>query len=449
MAMTMMQTLSVVLFLLLTVVVASGNEDSNNAASGYSPRDLLQHILSMDPKTVTMKEENNYNYNKNHPRNSYKEEEDHTNNNMNGNGNTQSHYLRNNNNNNQQQHQQQEQAVLLRLGSSSHEMPSMMIRQQETDNHNNNVEQQQVTAITSTTPITNSWPPPWMLRRVADAQQRLVVVAVSAGDVDFADNYAQSLERLHVTNYVFVPLDRAAYKTLRAAYPDHTLPLQFPGMVSSMEEENEEERQQQNNHNDNTASRPSLLRAFLEQGYTVFYNDIDMVWKQNAWNELEKRNNHKQQAHANAPHMLNENYTAMLWRDGTVKVSSCLMYLTPVPSSFQMLDQWAMEIAIDAYNPDDQPAFQAAIQKLEIYAGYDVNEPPPTTSTSNNPLVAVWPNDKQFRFGRHYFTDSPKEDRRHVVIIHNDWIIGKHQKMQRLIELDLWHPSGLIPSESA
>jgi hypothetical protein len=367
---------------------AEGEEDDKHQTSGYNPRDLLQRVLLLDPKTVTNKKENNNNSNSN------KEEDDNTNGNTNN--------LRN----------------------------------------NKNQEQVDKVGTATTTPIA-SWPPPWMLRGIADAQKRLVVVAANAGYVDFADNYAQSLERLGVTNYVFVPLDLAAYKTLKKAYPGHTLPL-FPGISK---EENEEQKQKNNDGAASafgskafqkiTAGRPSFLRAFLEQGYTVFYNDIDMVWKQNAWNVLEEHNNNNKQ-HTNANHV-NESYTAMLWRDGEVQLCSCLMYLTPVPSSFQILDQWATEIATDAY-ANDQPAFQEAIKKLEIY-GHDE----PSTS---NPLVAVWPNDKQFPFGKQYFTDSPVEveDWRDVVIIHNNWIVGKKQKKQRFIDHDLWHPSGLIPS---
>eukprot|EP00173_Palmaria_palmata_P002813 Plantae.Rhodophyta-Palmaria_palmata.ctg29262.p1 GENE.Plantae.Rhodophyta-Palmaria_palmata.ctg29262~~Plantae.Rhodophyta-Palmaria_palmata.ctg29262.p1 ORF type:complete len:152 (+),score=17.44 Plantae.Rhodophyta-Palmaria_palmata.ctg29262:110-565(+) len=36
-----------------------------------------------------------------------------------------------------------------------------------------------------------------------------------------------------------------------------------------------------------TASRPIFLNAFLEQGYAILYNDIDMVWQHNAWDAID------------------------------------------------------------------------------------------------------------------------------------------------------------------
>ena len=149
---------------------------------------------------------------------------------------------------------------------------------------------------------------------------RLVVTATTYKDMDFADNFANNLLSLKVTNFVLVPLDMEAYESLKAAYPKHTVPV-LPGL---------ELRSVGKNNDIFAAFRPNIISSFLKQGYAVFYNDVETVWQSNAWLEIDQFlnttvNQASQQYHASVE--------SMFWRDETSAVSNGLTYFIPMTNS--------------------------------------------------------------------------------------------------------------------
>jgi rhamnogalacturonan II specific xylosyltransferase len=277
-----------------------------------------------------------------------------------------------------------------------------------------------------------NWPPTEMLDLVlAEATvsssiqskqgiPRLVVAASNSDYADFADNFANSLLALNVTNFVLVPLDMEAHTILHQAYPKHTLPT-MPGL---------------GNHPAGkadfgtdafklvTASRPIFLQAFLNKGYAVLYNDIDMVWQHNAWDVIDARDVDNGENDGS--------FETMIWNDGMENyLCTCMFYLKPTPYSISMLTQWANEIATNRYG-EDQSAFGPVAKRLHF----------PSVGAINK--TNVFDNDEQFPAARFFVWEKNHPGNEKAVIIHNNWIVGKQAKKIRFEKAGLWKPSGKL-----
>jgi rhamnogalacturonan II specific xylosyltransferase len=282
----------------------------------------------------------------------------------------------------------------------------------------------------------NDWPPVSQLEvliassKSSDARSkrgapRLVVAASNADYVDFADNFANSLLRLNVTNFVLVPLDMKAFEILSQAYPEHTLPT-MPGLE---------------NHPDGvasfgssvfktlTSSRPVFLQHFLKKGYAVLYNDIDMVWRKNAWDVIDQRDK-------------SNNLDRMLWKDGQYQICSCILYLLPTPDSILLMKQWEDEITSESHQNNPKAFDQNAFAVVARERHYPLR----------GGVVAktqVFLNDNQFPAGKHFSWNVTKPANKEAVIIHNNWIVSKLAKKARFELAGLWYPSGRIVTSDA
>jgi Nucleotide-diphospho-sugar transferase len=180
---------------------------------------------------------------------------------------------------------------------------------------------------------------------------RIVVVAVNSAYVDFADNFANSLLLLNVTNFVFVALDKTAYEVLLKAYPKHTLPM-MPGLKSFQHTE-ETADFGTTAFQSITASRPAFLRPFLRRGYAIFYNDVDMVWKQNAWDAIDDQDD-------------DGTTELMFWTDGVdYQICTCLLYMVPSHDSLELLTTWETKMRTKIFS-SDQGAFIPITKELGL-----------------------------------------------------------------------------------
>ena len=266
------------------------------------------------------------------------------------------------------------------------------------------------------------WPPSQMLQNVFDGSsepKRLVVVATNAAYVYFADNFANSLAQLNVTNFVFVPLDDEAFQLLHTAYPTHTLPP--PPMAESAMIHNAAVYGSKS-FQALTSTRPTFLRHFLEKNITVLYNDVDMVWRRNAWDELDQLD-----ALGNK---------LKLWEDGHTALCSCLLYLPANDFARNFLLEWESEIRSHKHN-NDQPALGAAAVTLGIDRLWKSGE--------NTDDVQIFSNSDEFPSGKDYFDGGSNRSR--AVIIHNNWIAGLRPKRERFQNYGLWNLSGRLPRE--
>jgi Nucleotide-diphospho-sugar transferase len=281
-----------------------------------------------------------------------------------------------------------------------------------------------------------NWPPENMIdamllratipstTRTKDGIPRVVVVASNFEFIDFADNFANSLLALNVTNFVIVPLDEKAYTSLHLAYPEHTLPT-IPGLQSLPAGKADFGSKE---FKLLTASRPIFLRQLLRKGYAALYNDVDMVWQHNAWDVVDQRDVDPDDK---------KPLDTMLWKDSKYQICTCLMYLKPTFETFQLLDAWEAEINTDNWG-HDQDAFDqvAKTRKLPRFGG-----------TRNRTKVCV--NDIQFPSGKDFSWNHTTPSNDEAIIVHNNWIRGKNNKQDRFITAGIWKPSGRLQTSTS
>ena len=319
-------------------------------------------------------------------------------------------------------------------------------------------------------------------------QKRIILAASNAEYVDFADNFAHSLLLVNVTNFILIPLDATAYRILSQAYPQHTVPA-FPLVASdtfSNNEDDDDAKPQQDiqfgsaEFQQLTASRPNFLRRILELNYAIFYNDIDMVWKQNAWDVLDERiagdyrhldplivnPRRRRPTRAETESMMRlpkSSITTMLWHDGPTQICTCMMYILPTRENKDLLLGWEQEIHHGNY-VSDQAAFVSYVESQAI-----VNISASTSTSRRHTVLFI--NDEQFPHGRKYMWEPQnltalaaislkrKDDEwttsqnyslnlintERTIIVHNNWIKGKQAKKERFMNVGLWNPSGLLP----
>jgi hypothetical protein len=176
-------------------------------------------------------------------------------------------------------------------------------------------------------------------------QRRLVVAASNGQSVDFVDNWAQSLLRQNMTNFVLVPLDTIAYEKVHVAYPLHTLPILPELVVVGTKEAKFGSKE----FALLTASRPIFLNRFLQQNITIFYNDIDMVWQSKAWNTidwllLQPASSSSSSSSSNQHRAAPKTYNVVLWKDGPIQICTCMMYMVPSSAASYILQEWNQEI---------------------------------------------------------------------------------------------------------
>jgi Nucleotide-diphospho-sugar transferase len=259
--------------------------------------------------------------------------------------------------------------------------------------------------------------------RTKEGFPRIIVAASNIEFVDFADNFANSLLALGVTNFVFVPLDAKAYEVLHSSYPEHTLPM-MPLLESSLE------RLAMYGTREFkllTATRPIVLRPFLEKGYAIFYNDIDMVWQQNAWDVVDKRD--AQEKGNDAPF-----FESMLWKNGEYQICTCMMYFKPTADSIAMVKEWETEMDINTYYNHDQDAFAKIAFNRDL---------PHFGGVKNK--TAVFVNDVEFPSGQEFSWNEVTPTNKAAVVVHNNYIVDIDEKRRRFATVGLWKPSGRLP----
>lgn len=281
------------------------------------------------------------------------------------------------------------------------------------------------------------WPPTAQLDAILEetTKKRLIVAASNAGYADFADNFFQSLLDLNVTNFVLVPLDTTAYEILHEVYPKHVLPL-IPGLagpeaVTEAADFGSEEFEKL------TSTRPIFLLPFLEKGYTIFYNDIDMVWKRNAWAVVDDLDWEAKEEFGDTSLTVP---TTLLWDDGPEQVCSCLLYLPPSPETILVLTEWRDEIVLGSGKyTNDQIPFMALLSEIGLSS--DVAR----FDGEDSGLIRLIQNNEMFPHGQKYFDNFGNlYNRSNAVIVHNNWIVGKEEKRERFEELGLWKPTGKV-----
>ena len=235
---------------------------------------------------------------------------------------------------------------------------------------------------------------------------RLIVTTATAEDFAFADNFANSLLSKGVKNFVLVPLDEEAFQRLQEVHPKHTLPL-FPKL---------------DQHNIIVSRQPILMSTFLQKGFAVFYNDADVVWQHNAWNEIDQQYESHEDV-LSAPEII-------FWNDEPFQICDCMIYALPTINSLHIMDQWDADIR-RKHEVYDETALTQLVSWLQ--------QP---RFLEQMISMKVWSNDLKFPSGKSYSWDVSIPENEQAVIIHNNWIVGGvMEQRQRFEKVGLWNPS--------
>ncbi|RDX81076.1 UDP-D-xylose:L-fucose alpha-1,3-D-xylosyltransferase MGP4, partial [Mucuna pruriens] len=176
-----------------------------------------------------------------------------------------------------------------------------------------------------------------------------------------------------------------------------------------------------------TARRPSHLLKILELGYSVMYNDVDMVWLADPFPYLQGNHDVYFTDDMTAIKPLNHSHDLPPpGKKGRPYICSCMIFLRPTDGAKLVLKKWIEELQIQPWTKtvksNDQPAFNWALMKIakevDLYL---------------LPQAA-------FPTGGLYFKNKTwvKETKGMHVIIHNNYIVGFEKKTKRFRDYGLW-----------
>lgn len=261
------------------------------------------------------------------------------------------------------------------------------------------------------------WPPSASVFRIAQGHNRIIIMIVDCGVIEFADNLAASIEASGSTNFVFVPLDYTTFSVLLQAYPDNVVPP--PPTIQPEKHGSTSILWGDENFLSINSMRAWIMLQFMELGLTVLYSDADMVWRSNVFEILD------QKARENSK-------TAFFIEDrpgDENRICSCFVYLHPTPQNKIFLRLWHDEIHQGATIIDDQVSFNKAVRSME--------------KENFNYKVLDGSKDK-FPFGKQYFEAWSNEQREEAHLVHNNWIVTNWRKHFRFQDAGIWKPSGRL-----
>ncbi|XP_074558428.1 UDP-D-xylose:L-fucose alpha-1,3-D-xylosyltransferase MGP4-like [Curcuma longa] len=177
-----------------------------------------------------------------------------------------------------------------------------------------------------------------------------------------------------------------------------------------------------------TSRRPRHLLDILELGYSVMYNDVDMVWVADPFRYLEGNHDVYFADDEVAVKPLNHSHDLPPpGADGHTYVCSCMLFLRPTRGAKKAMSSWIQEIQNQPWSENtptnDQPAFNSALSKtaageVDLYLLPQAAFPP----------------------GGLYFQDGDWVERTRGLhaIVHNNYILGFQNKIRRFKDYGLW-----------
>ncbi|KAL2892089.1 UDP-D-xylose:L-fucose alpha-1 3-D-xylosyltransferase MGP4 [Bienertia sinuspersici] len=176
-----------------------------------------------------------------------------------------------------------------------------------------------------------------------------------------------------------------------------------------------------------TARRPRHLLNILELGYSVMYNDVDMVWLKDPFTYLDGNHDVYFMDDVAAVKPLNHSHALPPpGKKGRPYVCSCMIFLRPTSGAKLAMTKWIEELQEQpwtrARKANDQPAFNWALMKIEKQV--DMYLLPQSA----------------FPTGGLYFKNKTwvRETKGSHVIIHNNYILGFEKKIKRFRDYGLW-----------
>uniref|UniRef100_A0A7S1JMX1 Nucleotide-diphospho-sugar transferase domain-containing protein n=1 Tax=Vitrella brassicaformis TaxID=1169539 RepID=A0A7S1JMX1_9ALVE len=259
----------------------------------------------------------------------------------------------------------------------------------------------------TTMPASTGWLSSDLLASVADSDGTIVMTTVNRGMVDFAINWAKSLHRQGVNSFLVICLDDRCFDLLSTSFPENVVRAPKEVRVSAAATIFNTE-----SFGALVMTRPFFVREIVQRGYTVLYNDVDMVWLRNALDFMPSRR-----------------FDVALQIDANC-FCSCLMLFRPTEGALSLLDQWGQLMHKETrrnitYN---NPYLKEAVKNLRNSVSIASLSP------------AFFPSGPVFlktRRGRPS-ESLTREERKDVVIVHVNWVLGRESKKRALIKHRLW-----------
>eukprot|EP00249_Psilotum_nudum_P015071 c25151_g1_i2 orf=795-1886(-) len=176
-----------------------------------------------------------------------------------------------------------------------------------------------------------------------------------------------------------------------------------------------------------TSRRPRHLLQLLRLGYSVLYNDVDMVWLKDPFPFF--KGNYDIYLTDDMVDVKPHNHSHELpapGKKGRTYICSCMLFLRPTPGAKLILRKWIEELQAQPWSPkaraNDQPAFNWALNK--------------SASQVNSYLLPQY----AFPSGGLYFKNETwrEETKGKHAIVHNNYITGFEKKIKRFHEHNLW-----------
>ncbi|XP_024993192.1 UDP-D-xylose:L-fucose alpha-1,3-D-xylosyltransferase MGP4-like isoform X2 [Cynara cardunculus var. scolymus] len=176
-----------------------------------------------------------------------------------------------------------------------------------------------------------------------------------------------------------------------------------------------------------TSRRPRHLLQILELGYSVMYNDVDMVWLADPFPYLKGKHDVYFMDDMSAVKPLDHpNVLPPPGKKGRTYICSCMIYMHPTPGAKLVMKKWIEELEAQPWSKakkaNDQPAFNWALNK-----------------TAGQVDLYLLPQ-AAFPTGGLYFKNQTwvEETKGKHVIIHNNYILGFEKKIKRFHDYNLW-----------
>ncbi|TVU19208.1 hypothetical protein EJB05_35346, partial [Eragrostis curvula] len=250
----------------------------------------------------------------------------------------------------------------------------------------------------------------------------VLLAAVSGPYLPFLSNWLISVRRAGRADQVLVIAeDYETLERINAAWPGHAV------LVPPAPDAQAAHKFGSQGFFNFTSRRPRHLLQILELGYSVMYNDVDMVWLADPFPYLVGDHDVYFMDDMTPVKPLDHSHELPPpGKKGRTYICSCMIFLRPTEGAKLLLRKWIEEMKEQPWSKlrksNDQPAFNWALNK-----------------TAGQVDVYLLPQ-SAFPTGGLYFKNKTwvKETKGKHVIIHNNYITGFEKKIKRFRDHGLW-----------
>ena len=216
-----------------------------------------------------------------------------------------------------------------------------------------------------------------------------VLVTVSSGYQDMFDNWWHYFSLLKLSLHVIVVAED------NATYTRYKNNINF-AVINGLNQSHGEKAFDYNTkqYKALVSKRPTYILAFIKRGLNVIYTDVDTIWLKDPRS------------------FLNDHYDMWGSTDGPLYYCTGFMAFKPSPLSEDLLQKWKASLETPDIN---QVKFNSLVKKSAIRHKYLPR--------------------KEFPDGLMYFDRSMRSN---VVVVHNNYIVGHDNKVERFKSVRLW-----------